>query len=97
MSWTLVCFPAESSLASSSVGGAGAGAGGAGQSTSSSFSSGSASSSSAMGSVSKKAKKEFPADSGCGSPEMESELPSEDDSRYPEDLEDKMKGGAQLS
>lgn len=97
MSWTVVCFPAESSLASSGVGGAGAGAGGAGQSTSSSFSSGSASSSSAMGSVSKKAKKELPADSGCGSPEMESELPSEDDSRYPEDLEDKMKGGAWLS
>lgn len=42
-------------------------------------------------SSSKKAKKEAPEDSGCGSPEMESELPSEDDSRYPEDLEDRMK------
>lgn len=47
-----------------------------------------------MGSVSKKAKKEVPADSGCGSPDTESELPSEDDSKYPEDLEDKMKGEA---
>lgn len=48
-----------------------------------------------MGSVSKKAKKEVPDDSGCGSPETESELPSEDDSKYPDDLEDKMKGGRQ--
>ncbi|KAM9727786.1 cullin-9 [Menidia menidia] len=47
------------------------------------------SASTAMGSVSKKAKKEPPADSG-GS-ETESELPTEDDSKYPEDLEDKMK------
>ncbi|XP_060896472.1 cullin-9 isoform X4 [Labrus mixtus] len=75
---------AESSLGSSGLGGVG------GQNSSSS-SSASVSSSSAMGSVSKKAKKEIPADSGCGSPEAESELPSEDDSRYPEDLEDKMK------
>lgn len=43
-----------------------------------------------MGSVSKKAKKELPADSS-GS-ETESEFPSEDDSKYPDDLEDKMKG-----
>ncbi|XP_026164869.1 cullin-9 isoform X5 [Mastacembelus armatus] len=45
----------------------------------------------AMGSVSKKAKKEIPADSGFGSSETESELPSEDDSKYPDDLEDRMK------
>lgn len=89
MSLTLVCLPAENSLGSSGLGGGG------GQSSSSS--SASASSSSAMGSVSKKAKKELPADSGCGSPEMESELPSEDDSKYPEDLEDKMKGGRRVS
>ncbi|XP_054874354.1 cullin-9 isoform X2 [Amphiprion ocellaris] len=52
----------------------------------SSLSSASASSSSAMGSVSKKAKKEPPLDA-----ETDSELPTEDDSRYPDDLEDKMK------
>ena len=46
-----------------------------------------------MGSVSKKAKKELPVDSGCGGSETESELPTEDDSKYPDDLEDKMKGG----
>ncbi|XP_034537275.1 cullin-9 isoform X2 [Notolabrus celidotus] len=78
---------AESSLGSSGLGGGGGGGG----PSSSSSSSASVSSSSAMGSVSKKAKKELPADSGCGSPEAESELPSEDDSKYPEDLEDKMK------
>ncbi|XP_037638018.1 cullin-9 isoform X3 [Sebastes umbrosus] len=78
---------AESSLGSSGLGGGGGG-GGTGQNSSSS-SSASTSSSSAM--VSKKAKKELPADSGCGSPETENELPSEDDSKYPEDLEDKMK------
>ncbi|XP_034407585.1 cullin-9 isoform X2 [Cyclopterus lumpus] len=72
---------AESSLGSSSLGGEG------GQNSSSS----SSASSSAMGSVSKKAKKEPPADAGCGSPETENELLSEDDSKYPEDLEDKMK------
>lgn len=88
-SLTVVCLPAESSLGSSSSGG-----GGGGQSSSSS-SSASASSSLAMGSVSKKAKKEVPDDSGCGSPETESELPSEDDRKYPDDLEDKMKGGRQ--
>ncbi|KAM3863387.1 cullin-9 [Diretmus argenteus] len=69
---------AEGSLGPSSLGG--------GQNTSSSVSS-----SSAMGSVSKKAKKELPADSGCGSPDTEDELPTEDDSKYPEDLEEKMK------
>ncbi|XP_071370701.1 cullin-9, partial [Centroberyx affinis] len=73
---------AEGSLGSSGLGG--------GQGASSS-SSASASSSSAMGSVSKKAKKELPVDSGCGSPDTESELPTEDDSKYPEDLEEKMK------
>uniref|UniRef100_A0A671YDD7 Cullin 7 n=1 Tax=Sparus aurata TaxID=8175 RepID=A0A671YDD7_SPAAU len=79
----------EELLAESSLGSSGLGGGG-GQSSSSS-SSASASSSSAMGSVSKKAKKELPADSGCGGSETESELPSEDESKYPEDLEDKMK------
>lgn len=49
-----------------------------------------------MGSVSKKAKKELPVDSGFGSSETESELPTEDESKYPEDLEDKMKGGRSL-
>ncbi|XP_059215808.1 cullin-9 isoform X2 [Centropristis striata] len=77
---------AESSLGSSSLGG------GQGQGqVSSSSSSVSAPSSSAMGSVSKKAKKELPVDSGCGSSETDNELPSEDDSKYPEDMEDKMK------
>ncbi|XP_075902158.1 cullin-9 isoform X2 [Nelusetta ayraudi] len=76
---------AEGSLAAASSLGGGAGE----QSSSSSSSSGSLSS--AICSSSKKAKKEAPEDSGCGSPEMESELPSEDDSRYPEDLEDRMK------
>lgn len=50
-----------------------------------------ASSSSAKGSVSKKAKKDVPQE--LGSSETESELPEEDDSKYPDDLEDKMKGG----
>lgn len=50
------------------------------------------SSSSAMGSVSKKAKKELPAESSCSGSETESEFPTEDDSKYPDDLEDKMKG-----
>uniref|UniRef100_A0A8C2FV84 Uncharacterized protein n=1 Tax=Cyprinus carpio TaxID=7962 RepID=A0A8C2FV84_CYPCA len=71
--------------------------GGQGASSSSSLSSATASSSSSassctMGSVSKKAKKEIPADTGsCGS-ETESELPTEDDTKYPDDLEEKMKG-----
>ncbi|XP_035982007.1 cullin-9 isoform X2 [Fundulus heteroclitus] len=43
----------------------------------------------AASSVSKKAKKELPADP-AGS-EADGELPGEDDSRYPEDLEEKMK------
>lgn len=68
--------------------------GGQGASSSSSLSSATASSSSSassciMGSVSKKAKKEIPADTGS---ETESELPSEDDTKYPDDLEEKMKG-----
>ncbi|XP_037536667.1 cullin-9 [Nematolebias whitei] len=75
---------AESSLGSSSLGG-----GGGGSQSFSSSSSASTSSSSAMGSVSKKAKKELPVDLSCT--ETESELPSEDDSKYPDDLEDKMK------
>ncbi|XP_016366141.1 cullin-9-like [Sinocyclocheilus rhinocerous] len=67
--------------------------GGQGASSSSSLSSATASSSSSassctMGSVSKKAKKEIPADTGS---ETESELPTEDDTKYPDDLEEKMK------
>ena len=43
--------------------------------------------------VAKKANKEaLPGDSGCGSPDAEGELPAEDESTYPQDLEDKMKG-----
>lgn len=76
---TLLLSAAESSLAPPALG------------AQSFTSSSSASSSSAKGSVSKKAKKEVPLDSG--SSETESELPSEDDSKYPDDLEDKMKGG----
>ncbi|XP_056616045.1 cullin-9 isoform X1 [Triplophysa dalaica] len=84
-----VCLEDEDMLMDSSLGGQGA-------SSSSSLSSATTSSSSSassctMGSVSKKAKKETPADvAGCGS-ETESELPSEDDTKYPDDLEEKMK------
>ncbi|XP_020565045.1 cullin-9 isoform X3 [Oryzias latipes] len=77
---------AEGSLASSALGGGG----GASQSLSAA-SSALNSSSSAMGSVSKKAKKELPAESSCSGSETESEFPTEDDSKYPDDLEDKMK------
>ncbi len=66
--------------------------GGQGASSTSSLSSATASSSSSsctIGSVSKKAKKEIPADTGS---ETESELPTEDDTKYPDDLEEKMKG-----
>uniref|UniRef100_A0A673M366 Cullin 7 n=1 Tax=Sinocyclocheilus rhinocerous TaxID=307959 RepID=A0A673M366_9TELE len=68
-----------------------------GASSSSSLSSATASSSSSassctMGSVSKKAKKEIPADTGSGGSETESELPTEDDTKYPDDLDEKMKG-----
>ncbi|KAF0027925.1 hypothetical protein F2P81_020666 [Scophthalmus maximus] len=69
---------AEGSLGYSSLGGGGGAEG-------SSSSSAGSSSSSFMGSVSKKLKKEAAADS-----ETENELP-EDDSKYPDDLEDKMK------
>ncbi|XP_074503316.1 cullin-9 isoform X3 [Sebastes fasciatus] len=82
---------AESSLGSSGLGGGGGGGGGGTGTGQNSSSSSSASTSSSSAMVSKKAKKELPADSGCGSPETENELPSEDDSKYPEDLEDKMK------
>ncbi|KAM6956528.1 cullin-9 [Aplochiton taeniatus] len=63
------------------------------QSTSATVSSSSlsSSSSSAMGSMSKKPKKELPVDSGCGSTDTESELPTEDETKYPADLEEKMK------
>lgn len=76
--------PAESSMGSS-------GLGAAGQNSASSLST-VASSSSAMGSVSKKVRKEPPPDSSCNSQDVENELPSEDDSKFLEDLEDKMKG-----
>lgn len=46
-----------------------------------------------MGSVSKKVRKEPPPDSSCSSQDVENELPSEDDGKFLEDLEDKMKGG----
>ncbi|MEQ2252275.1 hypothetical protein ILYODFUR_020109 [Ilyodon furcidens] len=78
----------EELLAESSLGPPGLGGGG-GTQTFTSSSSASSSSSSAKGSISKKAKKELPLDSGCS--ETETELPSEDDSKYPDDLEDKMK------
>ncbi|MEQ2162760.1 hypothetical protein GOODEAATRI_023082, partial [Goodea atripinnis] len=80
----------EELLAESSLGPPGLGGGG-GTQTFTSSSSASSSSSSAKGSISKKAKKELPLDSGCS--ETETELPTEDDSKYPDDLEDKMKGG----
>ncbi|XP_077960477.1 cullin-9 isoform X1 [Gasterosteus aculeatus] len=72
---------AETSLGSSGLGGGG------GLMSSSPVST---SSSSATRSVSKKAKKDVPVDSGCSCSETE-QLPSEDDSMYSEDLEDKMK------
>ncbi|XP_010894542.2 cullin-9 isoform X1 [Esox lucius] len=53
-----------------------------------SLSGASSSSSFAMGSLSKKPKKESPMDFGSDS---ESELPMEDESNYPDDLEEKMK------
>lgn len=45
-----------------------------------------------MGSVSKKVRKEPPPDSSCSSQDVENELPLEDESKFLEDLEDKMKG-----
>nr|XP_020477945.1 cullin-9 [Monopterus albus] len=80
------CLEDEELLAESSVGSSGLAGGG--QSALSSTAS--ASSSSAMASVSKKAKKEILAESDRSSSETESELPTEDDSKYPDDLEDKM-------
>uniref|UniRef100_A0A7N6FDJ9 Cullin 7 n=1 Tax=Anabas testudineus TaxID=64144 RepID=A0A7N6FDJ9_ANATE len=79
------CLEDEELLAGSS------GLGGGGAQSSLSSSSVSASLSSAMGSVSKKAKKEISADSGLCSSEGESELPTEYERKYPDDLEDKMK------
>lgn len=77
----------EDMLMDGSLAGQGASSSSLLSSAASSFSS----SSCTMGSVSKKAKKETPADVGsCGS-ETESELPSEDDTKYPDDLEEKMK------
>ncbi|TSK42124.1 Cullin-9 [Bagarius yarrelli] len=43
------------------------------------------------GCVSKKPKKEFPIDKGSCNSDTESELPAEDETKYPEDLEEKMK------
>lgn len=51
-----------------------------------------AASSSGLGSVSKKVRKEPPDDSSSSNQEVENELPSEDDGKFLEDLEDKMKG-----
>lgn len=77
----------DSSLNSSGLGGQGA-------SSSSSVTpkaSTSASSFSINGSVSKKPKKEIPVDNGSCNSDTESELPVEDETKYPEDLEEKMK------
>ncbi|XP_029376537.1 cullin-9 [Echeneis naucrates] len=97
---------AESSLGSSGLAGGGtaaaaaaaaavavaaAAAAGGGGAHNSLSASGTSASSSAMASGSKKAKKEISSDSGISSSETESELPTEDDSKYPADLEDKMK------
>ncbi|KAM4730256.1 cullin-9 isoform 2-T2 [Anableps anableps] len=79
----------DEELLESSLGPPSLGAGGGGMQSFTSSSSASTSSSSAKGSVSKKAKKDVPLDSGCC--ETESELPTEDDSKYPDDMEDKMK------
>uniref|UniRef100_A0A8C7TXM6 Cullin family profile domain-containing protein n=1 Tax=Oncorhynchus mykiss TaxID=8022 RepID=A0A8C7TXM6_ONCMY len=73
----------DGSLESSGLGG--------GRGNSSSDATAAASSSSAMGSLSKKPKKESPTDY-CS--DTESELPMEDESNYPEDLKEKMKGVA---
>lgn len=70
---------------------------GFGQGSSSSFSvipkaSTSGASFSINGCVSKKPKKEFPVDNSSCNSDTESELPTEDETKYPEDLEEKMKG-----
>ena len=81
----------EEMLVNGSLGSSGLGGQGTSSSSSTSVSSSSSSSSSAMGSVSKKPKKEILADSGFASYDTESELP-DDETKYPEDLEEKMKG-----
>ncbi|XP_062852004.1 cullin-9 isoform X2 [Trichomycterus rosablanca] len=43
------------------------------------------------GCASKKAKKEIPAETNISSSDTESELPTEDETKYPEDLQEKMK------
>ncbi|XP_058506927.1 cullin-9 isoform X4 [Solea solea] len=68
---------AESSLPSTALGGGGGASGSTADEE--------------VASVSKKPKKDSPVDSGISSSETESELPTEDVSRYPEDLEDKIK------
>lgn len=71
------------------------GIGGQGSSSSSSMTpkaSTSAASFSINGCVSKKPKKEIPVDNGSCNSDTESELPTEDETKYPEDLEEKMKG-----
>lgn len=45
------------------------------------------------GCASKKPKKEIPVDNASCNSDTESELPAEDETKYPEDLEEKMKGG----
>lgn len=52
----------------------------------------SAASFSINGCVSKKPKKEIPVNNGSCNSDTESELPTEDEMKYPEDLEEKMKG-----
>ncbi|XP_011601515.1 cullin-9 [Takifugu rubripes] len=78
----------EELLAENSLGSSGLGAGG--QNNTSSLST-VASSSSGLGSVSKKVRKELPHDSSSSNQEVENELLSEDDGKFLEDLEDKMK------
>ncbi|TNM99371.1 hypothetical protein fugu_012404 [Takifugu bimaculatus] len=78
----------EELLAENSLGSSGLGAGG--QNSTSSLST-VASSSSGLGSVSKKVRKEPPHDSSSSNQEVENELLSEDDGKFLEDLEDKMK------
>ncbi|XP_030626290.1 cullin-9 isoform X1 [Chanos chanos] len=75
----------DSSLSSASLGGQGT------SSSSSITAASSSASSSTTCSVSKKPKKEIPADTGNCSSDTESELPKEDETKYPEDLEEKMK------
>lgn len=80
----------DSSLNSSGYGGQGA------SSSSSVAPKASHSASSFSMNVSKKPKKEIPVDNGSCSSDAESELPAEDETKYPEDLEEKMKSELHL-